>query len=486
MNDQSSATDKNQPLAVICWITTGTLTAFLCFAQLGMMLSLLTGRIGIAWVAPLTLLMALFIGDRLCLRMNLAGRQRLWPAGLVLVVVAFALALSACYFDLSWDGQWYHQTGIYAIARDWNPLTDPMREFPQHLELWVRHYAKGPWYVAAAIYNTTGHVELGKCTAVIAWAAMGLAVFAAGLDWGLSKRRAAAIALVVALNPVVMSELTSYLVDGIMISFLVVVMAAMFGIFRRPQRVLVCVAILASVACINAKFTGLVFLCFAFAAGWLWCLIYHRGWLLRYTGWAAFALLLGATVFGFNPYITNSIHRHQPFYPVLGSAAFPSLTEQGREGIELYETPKNLLGRNRFVRFAYATFGRPGNQPYRNEPNAQLMWPFCARLADLFYYRYHEARISGFGPFFSGALLLGLGLGVWLLFKPTRARWMAALSAATITGSLLISLHLWWPRYGPQLWLLPVVPVVFVFWSARSRWALGTAWLLPASSLRFG
>ena len=32
-----------------------------------------------------------------------------------------------------------------------------------------------------------------------------------------------------------------------------------------------------------------------------------------------------------------------------------------------------------------------------------------------------------------------------------------------------------WPRYGPQLWLLPVVPVVFVFRMGRPRWALGTA-----------
>jgi len=48
---------------------------------------------------------------------------------------------------------------------------------------------------------------------------MGLAVFAAGLDWGLRRRHAAAIALVVSLNPVVMSELTTYMVDGILMDF---------------------------------------------------------------------------------------------------------------------------------------------------------------------------------------------------------------------------------------------------------------------------
>ncbi|MGA9623739.1 MAG: hypothetical protein WBQ65_04660 [Bryobacteraceae bacterium] len=210
--------------------------------------------------------------------------------------MAGSIAVSAWYFDLSFDGEWYHQTAVYAIARDWNPLTDPMRSFLPHLQLWVRHYAKGPWYVAAAIYQTTGNVEAGKCTTLLACVAMGLAVFAAGLDCGLRRRRAAALALVVALNPVVMSELTTYLVDGVMIGFLVVAVAAIFSGFLRSHPIVVWVGVLAAIASINATFTGLVFLCFVFAAGWLWCAILHRGWLLRYTGWTALALKRGVAV----------------------------------------------------------------------------------------------------------------------------------------------------------------------------------------------
>ena len=355
-----------------------------------------------------------------------------------------------------------------------------MREFGQKTQLWVRHYPKGPWYVAAAIYETTGCIEWGKCMNFLAWAAMGLAVFAAGLDWGLRRRHAAAIALVVSLNPVVMSELTTYMVDGILMGFLTVVVAAVFSGFRRPQPVVVWTGIMATIVSINAKFTGLVFLCFVFAAGWLWCAVRRRVWLRTYTGWVLLTLLLGAGLLGYNPYVTNTIHRQQPFYPVLGSTTFPSLTTQGKEGIELAETPKNLMGRSRFFRLGYAIFGRPGNQPYRKEPNAQLMWPFTARPADLFYYRYHETRVAGFGPFFSGALLIGLGLAAWVMFQPKLSRWVLALTALTIINSLLISLHLWWPRYGPQLWLLPILPVVFIFWGARSRWALGAAWTLVA------
>jgi len=477
-------TEKNQTPAAVCWITAAILAGFMCFAQLGMMLSLLIGRWGIAGVAPMALILALLLGELLGRHMGIAGRGRIWPPGLALGVMALALAMSAFYFDLSWDGQWYHQWGIYSIAENWNTLTEPMRDFTPQLPPSVLYFAKGPWYVAAAIYETTGCFEAGKCPTVISWATMALAVFAAGLDWGLRRRFAAAIALVVALNPVVMSELTTYLVDGIMVAFLTVVVAALFSVFLRPQPVVIWVGCMATILSINAKFTGLVFLVFVFAAGGLWCLLRRRQWVFAYCGWVVLALFLGAVVFGYNPYVTNTIYRHQPFYPILGSRDFPVKISAQGDANERWETPKNMAGRSRFIHFGYAIFGRPGNQPYpsathgKPELNAQLMWPFTARPADLHYYDYHETRVAGFGPFFSGALLVSLGLAAWLLMKSKSSRMALMLAGLTIVGSLLINVDLWWPRLGPQFWLVPILPAMFVFWDARSSRVMGVAWLL--------
>jgi hypothetical protein len=475
-------TDRNQPLAAICWTTTAILAGFMCFTQAGVMLCMLMGRAGIAWAAPVGLALALVVGDFLGRRIGLAPRKRIWPPLLALGVLGFGLAFSAFYFDLSWDGQWYHQTGIYALAKYWNPLTDPLRAFTEvpNTELWVRHYPKGPWYVAAAIFDTTGRIEWGKCVDVIAWAAMGLATLAAALDYGMRRSRAAAIAFVVALNPAVISEITTYMVDGVMISYLTVVAAVIFSGFRRPRPTVILVGILASIASINAKFTGLVFLCVIFAAGGIWCLLRARRWLITYIGWTLPALFLGAVVWGYNPYVTNTIYRYNPFYPQSGSKAFPSLDDQGKQGIENWETPKNFLPHNRFVRLFLATFGRPGNMPYHRERNSELMWPFMARWSDLFYYHYHETRVAGFGPWFSGALLFSLALAAWILSKPGAARTEMSLIAMTIVGSLVISPYFWWARYGPQLWLLPILPAALVFSAASSRWALNAARILVA------
>ena len=116
-------------------------------------------------------------------------------------------------------------------------------------------------------------------------------------------------------------------------------------------------------------------------------------------------------VLGYNPYVTNTVHRGHPFYPVQGSAEHPGLADQGKDPIELYETPRNMMGRNRFLRLAYGIFGRPGTAPYV-EKDAQFMWPFAAAWRDVALYYFHDVRIGGFGPWFSGLLLLSLLLGV--------------------------------------------------------------------------
>jgi hypothetical protein len=463
--------EKNKSLALVCWVTAASLGCFLCFLQLGTMLSLMAGRVAFREVAPLALLAAMLTALWL-MRQDRISRRLYWvPLALVLGIVALSLAASAFYYDLAWDGEWYHQTGIIHIASDWNPLSDPMHSFAKHLQEWVRHYPKGPWYGAAAIYKTTGQIELGKCIQWIALAAMFLGAFAALLETGLRRLPAFLLALLIALNPAVTSELTGYMVDGIMFSFLTVAVASMISAIRAPGWAVSVAGITASIVAINAKFTGLAFLCVALASVSVWCILRQRAKAGRFVLVACGTLVLGVCVWGYNPYITNTIHVHQPLYPVLGSAQFPSI-----DHIERGETPKNMRGRNRFVRFGYAIFGRPGNQPYFLGHDATLMWPFTARPADLYSYTYQETRVAGFGPWFSGGLLLSIALAAWLI-AGRAPRWRAlSLICATIAVSLLLSRHLWWARYGPQLWWFPITPIILALQHERLRRQRVLAW----------
>jgi hypothetical protein len=471
-------------LANVCWVISATVATFLCFLQLGAMASLLAGRAEFALIAPMALLAALLGAYWLARREGLPGSMRWWPVGLVLILLASSLLLSAFFYDFSWDGQWYHQSAIIGIARDSNPLTGPMQSFAHsqlHGQLYEVHYAKGPWYAAAAIFATTDRIELGKCINWLIFVAAFFGTLAACLNAGLRRSRALAIAAVIVINPVVMSEITTFLVDGVMVSSLALAAAAIVTALRQPRPTVLVTAVAASIVTINAKFNGLIYLCFLLAAVGLWCLFQARCWLLRLAYLTAAALVLGVCLWGYNPYVTNTLYRHQPFYPILGSANYPSLAQQGNDGNEKYETPKNMVGRNLTIRFAYSVFGRPGNQPYREGKNASLMWPFTARPHDLYSYTFQDSRIAALGPFFSACFLLSVALGAWLLFKlDSSSRWLLVLASATIIASLLISKHSWWPRYGPQLWLLPIVPMVLAFRESSSRLQVRLTWALFA------
>jgi len=470
---------SDKRLALIFWSTTAMILGFLILVHLGVLLCFLTTR-AFAWVVPLALIAAMFLGDLLARRQGLKGKDRLWPIGLMLVMITLAVGISIISYDLSWDGQWYHQTGIYSMVQGWNPLREPMRMFPAHNELWVRHYAKGPWYVAAAMASLTGRIEAAKFATWLTIGAAFMAVGAAAIDAGMRRSRALALAGVVALNPVVISESVSFLVDGLMVCYLVCYVAVLLNTLRHPNLLVIFVGVAATICSINSKFTGLIVLCFVCAGAGLYCLVRRRDLFWRFTGLNLAIVAIGIGIFGYNPYVTNTICRKQPFYPLLGSKDFPSLAEQGEDPIERYETPPNMAGRHRLIRLGYSIFGRPSFTPYNNQPEAHLMWPFTARIRDLDAYRFHDTRIGGFGPFFSGALVLSLFLTGWLLFTASAPRFFLLLGYGILATSLLISVHMWWARYSPQTWWLPILPVAAAFWSARSRVQIGFAWVLIA------
>jgi hypothetical protein len=154
------------------------------------------------------------------------------------------------------------------------------------------------------------------------------------------------------------------------------------------------------------------------------------------------------------------LNRHHPFYPILGTPEYPSLAGQGQDPIERWETPGNMVGKGRLVRLGYALFGRPGAQPYYPGNDASLMPPFDVGWNDFAIYYFHDVRISGFGPLFSGAFLIALILIAVSIVRPGIPWEVILLAAAMISASVLVSEHTWWARYGPQLWWIPMLGLV--------------------------
>jgi hypothetical protein len=464
----------NRELSAIFWSITAILLSFLCLMHLGVLVCFVFKAAVSPFVAPAALLIALAIGYWLAGREWLRSIPQILPLAIAIAVVAISMLLAALFFDMSWDGLWYHQTAVYQMAHGWNPLYEPMRGFTVHLQDWLRHYAKGPWYISLALFQITHDIEWSKAAPWMMLAVTFFAVLAACIDFEMSRGKSAVIAALVALSPVVTCPLATYLVDGLLASYMACFVAATFSYFKRRSPLIVCVIASTAILCINVKFTGLVYLCFISAAAGLYAIIKRRDVLLNYAVVQIVPYLLGIFLFGYNPYVTNYVHRGHPFYPLMGTAAYPSHDQQGRDPVELYETPKNMMGRNALYRHFYAIFGRPYN--IYDGTDVRLMWPFDIRWKDVDFFCYHELRIGGFGPLFSGALIISLVLLAIAMFQPGIPRGIILLFIGTIIVSLMISRHTWWARFEPQVWWLPIAAVIAGLaipgWRA-ARWAAG-------------
>lgn len=406
----------------------------------------------------------------------------MWTVLISYLVITISLLASVFFFDLSWDGQWYHQSAIYHLEGGWNPVFEPMRSFEISNDNSIVHFPKGSWYYAASIFSTFGNFESGKSINFILVFVSIFLAFSMLQDLGLSSLKSLAVAFLIAVNPVVWSETTTYLVDGSLVLYTGIYILTVLSWFAKPDSRRMLIMIMAAAGMITLKFTGLVFFCVLAMAPIIYSLIYKRDYLVKYIGIHAFAMLVSLFVLGYNPYVTNLVERGHPFYPIMGTEEYPSIFEQtGRDDNEYWETPDNMKGKPLLVRMFYANFGRPDNAPYYKARDAELIWPFTSRIADWEAYYFHETRVSGFGPYFGGMLVLSFILLIVLWIRvDAKSRLISCLALLSIFGSLLFSKHFWWPRFGPQMWLIPIISILVCFHSSNSRKLQFYTWIISA------
>ncbi|MFB6319610.1 hypothetical protein ACE1EF_13545 [Saccharicrinis sp. FJH54] len=423
-------------------------------------------------ILPYTFPVSLVLAAVLLFLLNKNDRLRQHISVLVLSlgIIIFSLIIASFYFDLSWDGQWYHQSAIYHMVSDWNPLKEPIRNFEINNSSSISHFPKGSWYFAASVYSFTGNFEAGKALNILIPFIALFYIFASFREIRLSYGKAVLISAIVVLNPVVWCEITSYLVDGLLILYICIYVTAIILWIRQQDKISLLMFAMSISALVNVKFTGLVFFCTLAFFFFIYLLFVNRKLWFRFASVHAIILIASLLITGYNPYFTNYAERNHPLYPIMGTDEYPSVFEStGRDDNEYYETPHNMMGKNLLYRMFYATFGRPDNAPYYKEKDARLMWPFTSRISDWDAYYFHEVRISGFGPYFSVTIILALILSTILLIRDKENRTRLLLAAAAILASLMYSRHLWWPRFGPQMWLLPLLPLSFALFSSHFR-----------------
>ncbi len=376
------------------------------------------------------------------------SRRWLAFAGVLAVLTAVFLLgiyISGKCYDLSWDGQTYHQEGIIQLANGWNPFHDQPLQVVN--STWTNHYTKGPWIAAGSLYVLTGHIEQGKVFNIILIVASFFLCLSALLTY--YKRRLlepVLFAVLAAGNPIAILQSTTFYIDGQLSSLLVVILALFFLIIENPGAWSALTLILSVIIAVNIKFTALAYVLALGLPVLLYLLIVKKGRPLKLIASSlGIGLITGVLLIGFNPYVTNTVRNGNPFYPLAGPHAVDIVTAN---------SPASFRTMNRFEKLFVSTFSETEN--FGGSHSTHWKWPFTESKEEANAI-WLDTRIAGFGPLFGGAVLLSVILPATAWTHDKKKTLAFACLGLLIIGSALVNSEAWWARYAPHLWLLPVL-----------------------------
>lgn len=457
---------KNKPdlFFLVAFLVIGTAFFVLLLSALGFF-----AGVGMSWWhLPLSLTLSSIVSFFASGFFDRENRISLFLSSLIVTVVALLIfILIAGYFiDTSWDGQFYHQEAVYQLSEGWNPHTQVLPD-SLNTSIWVNHYPKAAEIPQAAVYSFTGKIETGKATNLLLWlASFMLTIYFFATVTKFSWWKILLYAVFFSCSPIVINQLFTYYIDGQVSALLLCLLIVCTLLYRSYNPWYLLLLAFISVICINLKFTCLIYtslLLFSFA---LVLLVFRRIDLFRkvlVTG--AVSGLVAVLVVGYNPYVTNTRNNGHPFYPVMGASKVDIMA-----GL----MPTGFTEKGRFERFFISLFSHtddPG--PWLAEPRApELKTPFTLNRYDLSYSRIENARIGGFGPFFSGIFLVSLLLALLVLFDRKDAgggRYRFLLIPVVLIVTVFLFPESWWARFIPQFWFVPFCFLLLVETAGRVR-----------------
>lgn len=383
-------------------------------------------------------------------------KQDMWRifAKLCICVVLLCFSfmyISGLYYDISYDGQVYHQEAVSQLAHHWNAFQDYLTKDRSHSAVLLNHYAKGPWLYEAALYTATGQIEQSKVFNFLLMIASFLLTLSGMQSCGrFTVRQSVVFSLLMALNPISIYQSLSFYIDGQLASLLLCLVALSYRLVADNDKVVLCSVMMSIALTVNIKFTGVVYAVafIGLSGGWLW-LLKNKHLYRNFVKTSIVGLFIGICVIGYNPYITNTVYYGHPFYPLYGG---------GNQTMDIMtsNSPSGFMQMSSWEKLYISTFSLSANHVDQEEPALKV--PFTVSLEEFRPFVYGaDIRIGGFGPWFSGMLVLAGAILVLMCTLGAKERMYGIGLAGSIILSVLINPEAWWARYVPQLWLVPII-----------------------------
>lgn len=353
---------------------------------------------------------------------------------------AFLIGSASLYLDLTYDGQSYHQEMVIQMANGWNPVYESFpKENPLHV--WVQHYPKAYESIGAVLYRIFQKITFIKAINTLFFIISFFYPFCYFSKKN-SLQTSILISAIIALNPVVLIQLMTNLIDGFLYTTIIITFFAY--LLSKEHKSYRWELLIGLLLLINIKFTGIIF------AGALYGVFLVDGLFIRKETLKIHireTLIIGiiAIPFLIAPYFLNFIQNGHPLHPVMG--------EHKIDFIQDYE-PELLKDQNRVSQFVLSNLASIGNKG-----DSKVKIPFTFTQNELQKNRNGAPRTGSFGVWWSGILLLSLLYYGFCVVKIGRNFKLSTYEALLGLMILLILLNKagWWLRYTPYFWLAPLL-----------------------------
>lgn len=376
---------------------------------------------------------------------------------IMLIFFLLSIFVSSSVYDLSYDGQAYHQEAIVLLNQGWNPFYITLvDEATANLERWLNHYPKANWIIAATVYKLSNNIESGKVLSIfsgfIGFAFVLLGCYKLKINFYLKLL----ISTLFVLNPVFLYQSLSYYIDGVLVSLLVSLAFISLRIVKQRENFLFWPFLFVSIILVNIKLSAAVFfgvLAFAFFLySWINAQLKLCVWFAKLT---IVSMLIGIAFVGFNPYITNFLAKAHPLYPAMGKDAYNYVENN---------TPENYWSLKPPIKLLASIFSESSLAKGKGKFGA-LKLPIKISQKELKSFRQTNIKVGGFGPLFGLAFLLSLFGFIYYQFNLVNIR-EKIISLSVI--SLIFSVAAIIPtssvaRYVPFVWWIPCVIVLLLF-----------------------
>jgi hypothetical protein len=366
------------------------------------------------------------------------------------------------FFDISYDGQAYHQEAIFKLQQGWNSVYQQLSNSETAgLSRWLNHYPKASWIWSASLLLVTGNIEQAKPFTL--W----LMFLVFSFVWSfcsrlkrLPKWAGLLVSLVAAVNPVGLYQGLSFYLDGQLASILTIVACMLVMYLLLPRKIILANLFLALIVVANLKLTTVVFVVVMIVPTLFYL---YQAARLRDLGrlllTVTLAGVVGWGVIGLNPYVTNTVYKGHPLYPAAGKGAIK---------FDDSNVPGNWLKKSSPERMMLSAFAKSANLRGKDTV-AELKTPFTWTDDELKTFGATNSKEGGWGPLFGAALIVSLVVVLLAATSEADHQILGLVLVAMFVLSLSVAIF---PlasvaRYVPQFWLAPVMALLLGFISRK-------------------